>query len=65
LLKKELWKENLAKKSTNTRNIELRQAPSFARTFRAKIKEGRLQKGGASMANPKKEHHHGGAFRLF
>ncbi len=34
---------------------------SFAHTFRAKIKQGRLQKWGASTDNPKKEHHHGGA----
>jgi hypothetical protein len=37
---------------------------SFAHTFCTKIKQGRLQKGGASTANPKKEHHHGGAVRL-
>jgi hypothetical protein len=37
------------------------QKHSFAHTFRAKIKHGRLKKGGASTANPKKEHHHGGA----
>jgi hypothetical protein len=40
------------------------QKHSFAHTFRAKIKHGRLKhgrlkKGGASNANPKKEHHHG------
>jgi hypothetical protein len=40
------------------------QKHSFAHTFRAKIKQGRLQKGGASTANPKKEHHHGGAVHL-
>jgi hypothetical protein len=40
------------------------QKHSFAHTFRAKIKQGRLQKGSASTANPKKEHHHGGAIRL-
>jgi hypothetical protein len=40
------------------------QKHSFAHTFRAKIKQGRLQKGGASTANPKKEHHHGGAVCL-
>jgi hypothetical protein len=28
-LKKELWNKNLAKKSTNTQKIELRQAPSY------------------------------------
>jgi hypothetical protein len=28
LLKKELWNKNLAKKSTNTQKIELRQAPN-------------------------------------
>jgi hypothetical protein len=39
------------------------QKHSFADTFRAKTKQG-LQKGGASTANPKKEHHHGGAIRL-
>jgi hypothetical protein len=33
----------------------------FAHTFRAKIKHGRLKIGGASTANPKKEHHRGGA----
>jgi hypothetical protein len=37
---------------------------SFAHTFCAKIKEGGLQKGGASTTNPKKEHHHGGAICL-
>jgi hypothetical protein len=36
------------------------QNHSFAHTFCAKIKQGQLQKG----ANPKKEHHHGGAVRL-
>jgi hypothetical protein len=35
------------------------QKHSFAHTFRAKIKHGQLKKGGASNANPKKEHHHG------
>jgi hypothetical protein len=35
------------------------QKHSFAHTFPAKIKHGRLKKGGASNANPKKEHHHG------
>jgi hypothetical protein len=35
------------------------QKHSFPHTFRAKIKHGRLKKGGASTANPKKEHHHG------
>jgi hypothetical protein len=30
------------------------QKHSFAHTFCAKIKQGRLQKGGASTANPKK-----------
>jgi hypothetical protein len=39
------------------------QKHSFAHTFRTKIKHGRLKKGGASTANPKKEHHHGGAIR--
>jgi hypothetical protein len=39
------------------------QKHSFAHNFRAKIKHGRLKKGGASTANPKKEHHHGGAIR--
>jgi hypothetical protein len=37
------------------------QKHSFAHTFHAKKKHGRLKKGGASTANPKKEHHHGGA----
>jgi hypothetical protein len=37
------------------------QKHSFAHTFCTKIKHGRLKKGGASTANPKKEHHHGGA----
>jgi hypothetical protein len=32
--------------------------------YRAKIKQGRLKKGGASTANPKKEHKDGGAVRL-
>jgi hypothetical protein len=36
------------------------QKHSFAHTFSAKIKQGRLQKG----ANPKKEHHHVVAVRL-
>jgi hypothetical protein len=40
------------------------QKHSFAHTFHTKIKQGRLQKGIASTANPKKEHHHGGAVRL-
>jgi hypothetical protein len=41
------------------------QKYSFAHTFHAKIKQqGRLQQGGASAANPKKEHNHGGAVRL-
>jgi hypothetical protein len=40
------------------------QKHSFAHTFRAKIKQGRLQKGSASTANPEKEHHHGGAVCL-
>jgi hypothetical protein len=31
------------------------QEHSFAHTFHAKIKQGRLQKGGASIANLKKE----------
>jgi hypothetical protein len=35
------------------------QKHSFAHTFRAKIKHGRQKIGGASNANPKKEHHHG------
>jgi hypothetical protein len=35
------------------------QKHSFAHTFRVKIKQGQLQKGGASTANPKKEHYHG------
>jgi hypothetical protein len=39
------------------------QKHSFAHTFHAKIKHGRLKKGGASTTNPKKEHHHGGAVR--
>jgi hypothetical protein len=39
------------------------QKHSFAHTFCAKIKQG-LQKGSASTANPKKEHHHGGAVCL-
>jgi hypothetical protein len=37
---------------------------SFSHTFHAKIKQGQLQKGIASSANPKKEHHHGGAICL-
>ncbi len=37
------------------------QKHSFAHTFCAKIKQGRLQKGGASITSPKKEHHHGWA----
>jgi hypothetical protein len=37
------------------------QKHSFAHTFRDKIKHGRLNKRGTSTANPKKEHHHGGA----
>jgi hypothetical protein len=37
------------------------QKHSFAHTFHAKIKHGRLKKGGASTANPKKTHYHGGA----
>jgi hypothetical protein len=37
------------------------QKHSFAHTFCAKIKHGWLKKGGASTANPKKEHHHGWA----
>jgi hypothetical protein len=40
------------------------QKQSFAHTFRAKIKQSQLQKGGASTTNPKKEHHHGGAVCL-
>jgi hypothetical protein len=40
------------------------QKHSFAHTFRAKIIQGRLQKGSASTTHPKKEHHHGGAIRL-
>jgi hypothetical protein len=41
------------------------QKHSFAHTFLAKIKQGQVQKGGASTANPKKkEHHHGGAISL-
>jgi hypothetical protein len=40
------------------------QKHSFAHTFYAKIKQGRLQKGSASTTNPKKEHHHGGAVCL-
>jgi hypothetical protein len=36
------------------------QKHSFAHTFHAKIKQGLLKKG----ANPKKEHHHGGAIHL-
>jgi hypothetical protein len=40
------------------------QKHSFAHTFCAKIKQGQLQKGGASTANHKKEHHHGGAVCL-
>jgi hypothetical protein len=40
------------------------QKHSFAHTFCTKIKQGQLQKGIASIANPKKEHHHGGAVRL-
>jgi hypothetical protein len=40
------------------------QKHSFAHTFRAKIKQGRAKKGGASTVNPKKEHHHGGAVCL-
>jgi hypothetical protein len=44
--------------------MQKQNIPSFAHTFRAKIKQGRLQKGGASTANPKKEHHYGGAVRL-
>jgi hypothetical protein len=43
----------------NAKNI-----PSFTHTFHAKIKQGRLQKGGVSTANPKKEHHYGGAVCL-
>jgi hypothetical protein len=39
------------------------QKHSFAHTFRTKIKHGRIKKGGASTANPKKEHCHGGAVR--
>jgi hypothetical protein len=37
---------------------------SFVHTFCAKIKQGQLQKGSTSTANPKKEHHHGEAVRL-
>jgi hypothetical protein len=37
------------------------QKHGFAHTFCTKIKQGRLQKGGTSTANPKKEHRHGGA----
>jgi hypothetical protein len=33
----------------------LRRSPSFAHTFCAKIKQGRLQKRGCIKANPKKE----------
>jgi hypothetical protein len=40
------------------------QKHSFAHTFRAKKKQGQLQKGIASTANPKKEHHNGGAVCL-
>jgi hypothetical protein len=40
------------------------QKHSFSHTFHAKIKQGRLQKGGASTTNPKKEHHHSGAVHL-
>jgi hypothetical protein len=40
------------------------QKHSFAHTFRTKIKQGRLQKGGASTINPKKELHDGGAICL-
>jgi hypothetical protein len=36
------------------------QKHSFARTFHTKKKQGQLKKG----ANPKKEHHHGGAICL-
>jgi hypothetical protein len=37
------------------------QKHCFPHTFCTKIKHGRLKKGGASTANPKKEHHYGGA----
>jgi hypothetical protein len=40
------------------------QKHSFAHAIHAKIKQGRLQKGGTSTANPKEEHHHGGAICL-
>jgi hypothetical protein len=40
------------------------QKHSVAHTFPTKKKQGRLQKGGTSTANPKKEHQHGGAVRL-
>jgi hypothetical protein len=40
------------------------QKHSFAHTFCAKIKQGQLQKGGASTANPEKEHPHGGVVCL-
>jgi hypothetical protein len=52
------------KYSTPSTGTKCKNIPSFAHTFRAKIKQGLLQKGGASTANPKKEHHHGGAICL-
>jgi hypothetical protein len=52
------------KYSTPFTGTKCKNIPSFTHTFRTKIKQGQLQKGGASTANPKKEHHHGGADRL-
>jgi hypothetical protein len=52
------------KYSTLSTGTKFKTIPSFAHTFCAKIKQGRLQKGGATTANPKKEHHHGEAVCL-
>jgi hypothetical protein len=40
------------------------QKHSFTHTFCARIKQGQLEKGSTSTANPKKEHHHSGAICL-
>jgi hypothetical protein len=50
---------------TLSTGTKCKNIPSFAHTLHTKIKQSRLQKGGASTANPKKEHHHaGGVIRL-
>ncbi len=52
------------KYSTPSTGTKCKNITSFTHTFHAKIKQGRLQKGGASTANPKKEHYHGEAVCL-